>query len=97
MTRVFSLIVYLLIVLLALIFALLNPRPAQFNYYFGQVELPMSLLLALAVAVGAGLGVLASLGMVIRARRQAWQQRRHARNAERELDRLRGLTHQDKQ
>lgn len=97
MTRVFSLIIYILIALLALMFALLNPTPAPFNYYFGQVELPMSLLLALAVAFGAGLGVLASLGMVVRARRQVWQQRRYARNTEKELEQLRGLTPQDKQ
>ncbi len=97
MTRVFSLIVYLLIALLALMFALLNSHSARFNYYFGQIELPMSLLLALAVVVGAALGVTASLGLVIRAKRQASYQRRQAAKAENELNQLRALIHQDKQ
>jgi len=97
MTRVFSLIIYLLIVVLALVFALLNPAPATFNYYFGRVDLPVSLLVVLSVACGAALGVLASLGMVIRARRHAWNQRRQVRNCEKELDQLRALTQQDKQ
>jgi putative membrane protein len=95
MARVLSLIVYLLIAVVALKFALLNAQSAHFNYYFGQTDLPMSLLMALAVVAGAMLGVIVSLGMVFRARRQAAQQRRLARNAQKELEQLRGLTHQD--
>ena len=95
MARVLSLIVYWLSAGRARKGSRVIAQSAHFDYYFGQTDLPMSLLMALAVVAGAMLGVIASLGMVFRARRQAAQQRRIARNAQRELDQLRGLTHQD--
>ncbi len=96
MARLFRFVIYLIVALLALVFALLNAQPIQFNYYFGQWEIPLSLMLAIAMVAGAVLGVTASLGIVIKAKRQSSVQRKNADIAERELAKLRALPNQDK-
>jgi len=96
MARLFRFVVYLIVALLALVFALLNAQPTQFNYYYGQLEIPLSLIIAIAIAVGAVLGVVASMGIVIRAKRQSTVQRRNAEIAEKELSKLRALPLKEK-
>ena len=95
MARLFRFIFYLVIAFLAVFFALLNSEPTQFDYYFGTANLPLALMLAFAMAVGAGLGVIASLGMVVKSKRQSSVMRRSAANAEKELAKLRALPHQE--
>lgn len=91
MARLFRFAVYLIVALVALVLALLNAQAVQFNYYYGQVEVPLSLIVAIGIAVGALLGVMASLGIVIKTKRQATVNRRHADIAEKELAKLRAL------
>jgi len=95
MARLFRLIFYLAVALLAVIFAVLNSQSAPFNYYFGKTTLPLALMLAIAIAFGAVLGVVATIGMVVKSKRQASAMRRNAANAEKELAKLRALPHQD--
>lgn len=97
MARLFRFILYLIVGILALVFALLNAQTIQFNYYFGQLQLPLSLLVAIALVLGAVLGVLVSMGMLIKAKRQASLQRKNADFAEKELAKLRALPLNDKQ
>jgi len=96
MARLFRFVVYLIVALLALVFALLNAQPTQFNYYYGQLDIPLSLIIAIAIAVGAVLGVVASMGIVIKTKRQSTVHRRNAEIAEKELSKLRALPLQDK-
>jgi len=95
MARLFRFIFYLVIAFLAVFFALLNSEPIQFDYYFGKANLPLALMLAIAMAIGAGLGVIASLGMVVKSKRHFSVMRKNAVNAEKELAKLRALPHQD--
>lgn len=95
MARLFRVGFYLIIAFLALIFALLNAQPTQFDYYFGRRELPLALMLAFALAAGALLGVMVSLGMVLKSKRQASAQRKSAEFAEKELAKLRALPAKD--
>ena len=97
MARLFRFILYLFVGVLALIFALLNAQTIQFNYYFGQLQLPLSLIVAIAIVLGAVLGILVSMGMLIKAKRQASLQRKNADFAEKELAKLRALPLDDKQ
>lgn len=91
MARLFRFVIYLIVALLALVFALLNAEPVQFNYYYGQVPAPLSLIVAIGIAIGAVLGLVASLGIVIKTKRQSTVNRRHADIAEKELAKLRAL------
>ena len=95
MARLFRFIFYLVVAFLAVIFALLNGEAAQFDYYFGKASLPLALMLAIAMAIGALLGVIATVGMVVKSKRQASAMRRNATNAEKELAKLRAIPHQD--
>lgn len=97
MARLFRFVFYSIVALLALIFALLNAQPIQFDYYFGRWELPLSLMLTIAAASGALLGVMTSLGIVIKAKRQTTILRKKADFAEKELAKLRELPLKDKQ
>jgi len=97
MVRLFRFIFYLTVALLALAFALLNSQTVKFDYYFGQWELPLSLMLAVATTSGAALGVMVSLGIVIRAKRESTALRKNAAIVEKELAKLRALPLNDEQ
>ena len=89
MARLFRFIFYLIVAFLAVFFALLNSQSSQFDYYFGKADVPLALLLAIAMAIGAVLGVIASLGMVLKSKRQSSSLRKSTTNAEKELAKLR--------
>lgn len=96
MLRLFRFAVYLLVAIAGLVFAVLNAQPVLLNYYFGSRDIPLAFIVAVAVAFGALLGASASLGMVVRAKRQTSGLRRTADAAERELAHLRTLSLDDK-
>ncbi|MDN5872445.1 MAG: LapA family protein [Nitrococcus sp.] len=79
MQRLVDLIVIIVIVLLGLSFAMLNKDVVQLNYYFGSVTTPLSLLLTVVLIVGAVLGVLSTIGIVVRQRAEIARLRRRTR------------------
>ena len=95
MARIFRFIFYLIVAFLAVVFAVLNSKSSQVDYYFGKADLPLALMLAVSMAIGAALGVIASLGMVLKSKRQSSALRKSVSNAEKELAKLRALPHQD--
>ena len=95
MARLFRFIFYLFIAFLAVFLALLNSQPIQFDYYFSKAKLPLALMLSISMAFGALLGVLATIGMVIKSKRQSSALRKSVSNAEKEITKLRALPHQD--
>lgn len=96
MKRIISFLVLLLAAILAIGFAVLNADSVELNYYFGSSQAPLSLLLVLAVVVGAVLGVLASVGMLVRARRNNARLRKHVDLSRREVMNLRAIPLRDK-
>jgi len=95
MRRVIGLIVLLVVLVLGLSFSLLNAHPVTVEYYLGKTDLPLSLALVIALFLGAVLGVLASLGIVVRQRRALSKLRKRVNDAERELSQLRTLPIKD--
>ena len=91
MRRIVTLIFTLLTILLGVVFALLNAEPVQVNYYFGATDMPLSLVIVIALALGAGLGVVASIGLLVRTRREIGRLRRNASLAEKEVMNLRTM------
>lgn|SRR5690554_3438923 len=96
MKRIISFLVLLLAAILAIGFAVLNADSVELNYYFGSSQAPLSLLLVLAVIVGALLGVLASAGMLVRARRDNARLRKNVDLSRREVMNLRAIPLRDK-
>ncbi|HFQ13177.1 MAG TPA: LapA family protein [Gammaproteobacteria bacterium] len=94
--RIFYLLLFLLLVVIGIAFAVLNAEAVEFNYYFSSRQVPLSLILVLAMFSGAVLGVLASMGLIIRLKREALQLRRNAELAEKEIANLRAIPIKDK-
>jgi putative membrane protein len=83
------------IMILGASFAVLNAERVAVDYYFGVAQAPLSLMLVLSVTAGALLGILVSLGAVLRLRGENAELRRKARLASEELNNLRSLPIKD--
>ena len=92
MIRIFYIIVFVMLFLVGLAFALLNSQPVLLNFYFGSIQLQLSLLLVLVILAGAIAGILSSLYLLMVTRREVANLRKMIRLAERELADLRMVT-----
>jgi putative membrane protein len=81
MLRLFGFILLIVLVVLGLSFAVLNAEPVPLNYYFGSRDIPLSMVVVLSLAAGALIGVLVSMGMILRLKQQAAQLRRKLQRA----------------
>ncbi|HHH44232.1 MAG TPA: LapA family protein [Gammaproteobacteria bacterium] len=91
MGRLLAFVFVIVLVVVGLSFAMLNSQPVTLNYYFGTRDIPLSLIVVVAVAIGAVIGMLASLGSVIRLKQQAGRLRRQLRTARKDADQVRLL------
>lgn len=76
-------------------FAALNAAPVTIDYYLGQHQVPLSLLLVVTLALGALLGSLVGLARVLHVKRELARLRRAARATEEEVRNLRALPLRD--
>ncbi len=81
MTRIVSLIFIVLILALGLFFGLLNAEPAEVNYYLGKMPVPLSIIIVVSLIAGAFLGAFASVGAILRQKRQVIRLRRQLNKA----------------
>jgi len=81
----------LLVVALGAALAVLNPASVQFDFYFGNLQLSLALIMASALAIGALLGVVAGLLGSLALRRENTQLRRSLELSRQELKNLRTL------
>lgn len=89
--RIIKIILVLFIVVIGAAFAVMNAEPVSLDYYLGVQEAPLALILVATLALGALLGVLASLGAVVRLRHELGDLRRQLRLAQEEIENLRSL------
>jgi len=95
MWRLISLIIVLFVMALGFAFHLRNGEFFEVDYYVGAVGLPFSLWMFLALSIGALLGILASLPLIIRSRRDSARLWRRLRINEQELRNLRVVPMKD--
>ncbi len=91
MRRAIGIVVAVLIVAIGLSFAMLNHDDATLNYYLGQATMPLSLWMTVARLLGAIFGVISTLGVMARQRRELSRLRRRVDEAQRELSELRKM------
>jgi putative membrane protein len=91
MGRLIGFLFLVALVVIGLSFAVLNSQPVSLNYYFGELDIPLSMIVVLSLAAGAVIGVLASVGLILRLKAQVGHLRRKLRNAEKDMDQLRVL------
>lgn len=94
--RIIKLILFMLIVMLGAVFAVLNAEPVQFNYYFGSVQMPLSLVMTIVLGAGVVLGILACMGLMFGMKRENLQLRRKSQLASQEVNNLRALPLKDR-
>ena len=95
MRRLLGLIIVLFVMAFGFAFHLRNGQFFELDYYVGVVGLPFSLWMFLALSLGAVLGILASLPLVLRYRRESARFSRKLRMNEQELKNLRVVPMKD--
>lgn len=96
MKRIIFLVVFLLVSVVGLSFALMNAEPVTLSYYFGTIEAPLSIVVVVSISIGALLGVSASMFMAIGLKHEIARLRRSIRVTEKEVANLRSLPLKDK-
>lgn len=89
--RIFSYLVLLVIMLIGLTFAALNPAPVVFNYYLGSQTTALSLLLVFAFGGGIFIGLLVSIFFWVKIKRNNLRLKSQLKNAEKEIKNLRSI------
>lgn len=94
--RIFGFVIILIIILIGVSFAMLNSQTVHFNYYVGEHDIALSLLLAAALLVGVILGCLVMLGRLFSLRLLIRRLRKRVRTAEQALEDFRQASTDEK-
>jgi len=95
MSRIAKLILVFVILLIGLAFHLKNNQLIELNYYVDVISLPMSWLVVLVLFIGSMLGVLASLPIIIKLKRDKIILERQIKNSVKEINNLRVMPVRD--
>ncbi|MGH8371433.1 MAG: LapA family protein [Gammaproteobacteria bacterium] len=91
MLRWIAIIIFLCVFAVALLFAYANGNTVQVSYLIGDLRVHLSSALLGAAIIGWLLGLLSSLAVIFRLKREAWKLKRSIRDAEAEIRNLRNL------
>ena len=72
-------------------FASINPEPVTVHYYFGDLTLPMGMLVLGVMAVGMVIGLFVSMFMVVKTRRENRSLKKKAELVNKEVNNLRTI------
>lgn len=95
MSYIVNLIIFLLVLTLGLSFAILNAEPVELDYYFGSQRISLSLVVLITLIMGVVAGVVASLGIIIKLKREVSRLRKTSQAVDAELANLRTLPLKD--
>lgn len=82
-------------VLVAVMFTVLNSAEVSLDFYFTSVRFPLSLMLVITLVIGAVLGVIASLGMILKLKKENVKLKKDIKVVEQEVANLRRLPLRD--
>jgi lipopolysaccharide assembly protein A len=91
MLRWIAIIIFLCVFVVALLFAYANGSTVHVSYLAGDIRVHLSSALLGAAIIGWLLGLLSSLAVIFRLKREAWKLKRSIRDAEAEIRNLRNL------
>lgn len=94
--RIVTYLLLLIIILIGITFAVLNPAMVTMNYYVGQKTLPLSLLLVAVFAFGCFLGLLVGGWLLLKVKIKNYHLKQRLKVAEKEVQNLRAIPLQDK-
>lgn len=87
---------FLVFIIVGAAFAVLNSDSVSMDYYFGKLDLPLSIVLVVAMSGGAFLGVFACSGLMLRLKHENHGLKRKARMVNEEVKNLRTIPIRDK-
>lgn len=96
MLKLLKLLLLLLVAVLGATFAYINPAEVTISYYFGDLTLPLGMLIFLLFGGGILVGVLASLAGFLRLQRENANLRRRSQLASQEINNLRAMPLRDR-
>ena len=94
--RFVTYLLLLIIILIGVTFAVLNPSIVTVNYYISQKTLPLSLLLVLVFGLGCFLGLLVGGWLFLKVKLKNYRLKQRLKNAEKEVQNLRAIPLQDR-
>lgn len=94
--RFVTYLLLLIIILIGVTFAVLNPTLVTMNYYIGQKTLPLSLLLVSVFALGSFLGLLVGGWLFLKVKLKNYRLKQKLKVAEKEVQNLRAIPLQDR-
>lgn len=94
--RIISFIVLILVILIGITFAVLNPGTVTINYYMGQQVMPLSLLLAIDFVFGSLIGLLVGAWLLLKVKVKNYQLSKQIKVSEKEIENLRAIPLQDR-
>lgn len=94
--RFLSYILILIIILLGITFAALNHNNVIINYYVGQRDLPLSILLVLSFSSGCIIGLIVAMGVLFKLKLKNYRLQQQLKVAEKEVENLRAIPLQDR-
>ncbi len=92
-------ITYFLLIIMILIgiaFASLNPSAVTLNYFIAKKTMPLSLLLVTVFSMGCLLGLLVGLGLLVKVKIKNYQLKHRLKIADKEIQNLRVIPLQDR-
>ncbi len=95
MSRIAKLILVFAILLIGLAFHLKNNQLIELNYYVDVLPMPLSWLVVIVLFLGSMLGVMASLPIIIKLKRDKLKLERQIKNSEKEINNLRVMPVKD--
>ena len=89
MLNILRLFLFVLLVVVGSVFTLLNTTPVTVNYFLGEWQLSLPVLLFVAVLMGTALGLLLLMPLWVKVKAQYVREQRRNQSMHRELDELR--------
>ena len=91
MLRLLDILIVLAVFILGLFFYMNNSYLIEINYYFGQVNLPVSLVLFIVLFSGALIGILVMVPILMQLQREKFTLRRQIKVSKKEIENLRSM------
>ena len=95
MRRIIKYIFIFLVTVFAVTFTLLNSQPVTINFYLGNFEIDLVIVILACLAIGSLLGVTAVLGKLISFKQEIARKDKKIKVAEKEVENLRSLPLKD--
>ena len=93
--RIFSYIIWVLLIIIGVSFAILNSQSLSLNYFVGKTTIYFPFLFLLLLLCGAILGFLAALPFLMRSKAQAHRLKQKMKALEQEVANLRAIPIKD--